>query len=457
MLIRLIMRKNIDLLLFIILALHFSVISRLQFTAWPEMVSFPYLINNGFVLYKDAIHAYPPLLVTVLAILFKFFGYKLIVLQLFGWISILISDILIFFIVKKITDSKYLPIVSVLVYALLQPILEGNMVWPDLFLIPFLLSTFLLLLKKKYLYAGIALGLALLTKQTAIFYIACSIFYLFISERRRKVFVNFFVGIAICLVPLLPVLVKQNSLQDFLNWAIIYPSAFWTKFPGYVQIIPSKREFVLLAILITPLLYLILRNGKIIKDKLFVFLLFMFGAGLIGVYPRFSFFHFQPALVFLIVLYSYVLRNLNPKFLYIICLIPAFVFLVNFRTLKIGEARFWGEDDVKLGELIGNRTNKDETIYLLGLNSNLYAFADRQPSKPWLDNFGWYLEIPGVQEKVVDSFEKNPPSNIYWRTPDNGNWYDLGVYQPKQITDWINKNYNKEGEVEKGVWEWKRK
>src|SRR6266478_1841842 len=130
------MQKRLYLILFILLGLHILILSRLQFTAWPEMVSFPYLINHGFVTYKDMVHAYPPLLVNILAILYKIFGYKLVVLKIFGWLSILISDLLIFKIITKIVKKRNSALFGVLIYVILQPILEGNMVWPDLFIVP---------------------------------------------------------------------------------------------------------------------------------------------------------------------------------------------------------------------------------------------------------------------------------------------------------------------------------
>src|SRR5689334_232483 len=92
-------------LVLILLGIHLLFLSRLQFTAWPEMVSFPYLINHGFVTYKDMVHAYPPLLVASLAVIYKIFGYKLIALEIFGWVTILVSDIFLFKILKEITKK----------------------------------------------------------------------------------------------------------------------------------------------------------------------------------------------------------------------------------------------------------------------------------------------------------------------------------------------------------------
>src|SRR5258708_1235866 len=228
--------KKIYCVVIALLGLHLLILSQLQFTAWPEMVSFPYLINHGFITYKDMVHAYPPLLVNTLAVLFRIFGYKLIVLKTFGWTTILISDLLVFLIIQNLTKKQILALLGLLVYVILQPVLEGNMVWPDLFIVPFLLLMFLFLIKKKYFFAGIAIGLAILTKQTGVFFLGLGGIYILFQERKVKFLINYILGISLLILPFLFTLFYQNSFQEFWKWTILYPGKYWTKFPGYVQL-----------------------------------------------------------------------------------------------------------------------------------------------------------------------------------------------------------------------------
>ena len=72
------------------------------------------------------------------------------------------------------------------------------------------------------------------------------------------------------------------------------------------------------------------------------------------------------------------------------------------------------------------------------------------------DNFGWYLEIPGVQEEIITRWEGNPPDTVIWRTPSKGNWHDLGTYQPAKIVNWISENYMKEKELQPEIWVWRK-
>ena len=98
--------KKIALLL-VVLAIHLILLTNLRFTPWPEMLSFPYLFNNGFTLYKDFVIAYPPFLVVLLSLVYKIFGYKVLVLKVFTWLLIILSDLIIYKIVNKVTKKVF--------------------------------------------------------------------------------------------------------------------------------------------------------------------------------------------------------------------------------------------------------------------------------------------------------------------------------------------------------------
>ena len=70
-------------ILTVLALVHIVILFNLRFTSWPEMFSFPYLLNNGFNLYKDMIHAYTPLLTIFLANLFRLFGYNVWIVEIF--------------------------------------------------------------------------------------------------------------------------------------------------------------------------------------------------------------------------------------------------------------------------------------------------------------------------------------------------------------------------------------
>ncbi len=445
--------KKFPLLLIGILGLHLFLLVNLQFTAWPEMVSYPYLVNNGFKLYSDFIHPYPPLLTLFLSGWYRVFGYQLIALKALTWGVILVSDVLIYLSLKKLMKSARAALVGVLFYALLQPFLEGNQLWFDLAIVPFVLAGFYFWVGKKYFWSGLMLGLAALIKQTTGLYLVVGGLWLVAGERDFEKWLGFWAGPGVLAAGTAIWLILQGTLGDFLNWNLVYPFTFWTKFPGYVQFSLSEIQLMILVVLVVPLILF----GSKLKGGLLVIVPFLIS--LLLIYPRFSFFHFQLALAFLVILYGVIIAKAKLPFVEMAAFLSLLLLVVVFPVLGSGwrkEARFWGAYDMEMGKIIANKV-KGEKVYLLGPHSLMYVFSGTAPPKPWSDNFGWYLEIPGVQEEMITRWQDNPPGYIYWVNPSPGNWFDLGTYQPQKITKWISDNYRKSEEIRRGMWIWEKK
>lgn len=423
--------------------MHVFVLSGLRFTAWPEMLSYPYLRNNGYLLYKDMIHPYPPVLTMALSIVYKLFGYKLIVLKVFTWAIVLANDILVFFLVKYLTRNVKYSILSLISYILLQSFLEGNQLWFDLVIVPTILLSTYYLLQKKYFWSGLLLGIAILTKQTtALFLILWSIFIL-IGERKLKPILNLVAGPVILFAILLARLITEGAVSGFFNWTLIYPFSWWSKFPGYVQTAITHKQFFILFLLVLPVLLLLFKlKSSFFRDKNLVILVSSLLVSSILIYPRFSFFHLQLGIAFCAILYGVFLYKFKvPSILHPISYIFLF-WLICLPVLKTDwgkEARFWGNEDERIAKVIKDVTKKDYLVYLLGPQSGLYALSGRLPPKPWTDNFVWYLEIPGVQDEIIKRWEENKPKVVFTTNIQSGNWFDLGTYRPQKIVDWIKK------------------
>ncbi|MBX4205631.1 DUF2029 domain-containing protein [Candidatus Microgenomates bacterium] len=434
----------------------------MKFTAWPEMLSYPYLVNHGFKLYSDFIHPYPPGLTLSLATIYSLFGYKLIILKLTTWVTILVSDLLIYLIIKKLTKKQIYPIIGVSIFVLTQPFLEGNMLWFDLAIVPFILFALLMLLNKKYFWSGLGFILAVLIKQTAgVFLIAAGLWTLFLDKDIKKVISFYSLPLMFGMITLIKLSI-DHSLTEFFNWTLIYPFTYWSRFPGYIQMYLNTNQMVVIGLLFIPLLILLLTQfKKITKDRNTFFLVISLVISLIMVYPRFSFFHFQLALALVVILFSILAQNIKPKYLYI-CLTMYILLIIVISRSKITqdwnkETRFWTSEDIKKAQIIENQTNSNKPIFLFGLPSSYYIFSDRLPSKPWTDIYVWYLEISQVQKQIINNWNVNMPETIYWQNPQPGNWYDLATYQPQEITNWIMTNYNKSGQLEIGVDIWQKK
>lgn len=342
------------------------------------------------------------------------------------------------------------------------------MLWFDFATVPPLLVGFWAGLKwlekkqGKYLFlATIFLSLAIMIKQIAVVYLAAFlIFYLFV---RKKINVKelglLLLGFLIFIIPLLIYLIEKHSLIDFWNWTLFYPLTKWSNFPGYVDFAISKKYALVFVILISPIVGIFLQTKKIFQDKIFVLALLFLIAAILAVYPRFSFFHLQPSLAFAIIAFARIFVGLSQKrkIVYggLIILATILIIGLTFRVSMGEKMRFYDQSDQKLAAEI-EKTTKN-SVFLLGLNSSEYVFAKRLPPKHWSDNFGWYLEIPGVQEWFLEGFSKNMPEKVFWRIPSTGRWYDLGTYQPQQITQFIRQYYEKTDKIEGGIEVWTRK
>ncbi len=443
-----------------LITLHLFFLFHLRFTAWPEMLSYPYLNNHGFTLYRDMVHPYPPVLTLTLAYLYSMFGYKLAVLEWFAWLIILSSTVCVYLLARQLGKSEKSALISATLYVFLQPFLEGSMLWFDIAIVPPVLLGLLFILKNNIFASGLFFAFAAVTKQTAgLFYIATFFWLLFVL---RGPLVKFLLGPLIFGVPLLFRLWQEGALIGFWEWVVLYPATLWSKFPGYVQMSLSRHQVVVLAILSLSLIIMAVRNWKILKHPNFFLLSLLSFVGILAVYPRFSFFHFQIVLAFWAVFMGVLLARIKLTqisaglaALFIVVSLRVIIFPV-LRTDWGRQARFYGHDDKKLAAQIQEIGNGGTTIFLQGLSSQYYVLSNTLPPKPWADNFSWYLEIPGVQEEILSRWSSTYPLVVVWRIPKESESL-LGRYQPEKIVNFISQNYTREGELQDGVWVWRKK
>lgn len=446
------------LLLIGLVVVHLWLLANLRFTAWPEMVSYPYLFNHGFELYSDFIYPYSPLLTWMLATGYEIFGYKLLVMKIFVWALILVNDWLIYLIIRKITQSQWMAMTGVGMYVFLQPFFEGNMVWFDVVVAtPILVGLYFLIPKRNYLGAGMALGAACLVKQTAVIFVVLGVGYgLYIEAERRKIS-RLLIGPVVMGFGLAGWVWCQGGLENMLKWTLVYPLTEWGKYPGYVEMSVTADQLKALILLAVPVIILMRRKKQNEKGLLMVFL----AGALIMVYPRFSYFHLQTALAVMAIIWVIAVNQKSGVMNYgLVGIMILGMWLGNHRQVVArewgGEARFWGREDREKAEVINGVITEGERVFLLGEQSGLYAMAGRLPPKPWTDNFGWYLEIEGVQEEMIRGWEENPGEAVIWKEPQ-GSEFSLGGYQPEKVTKWIGENYNREEEIWEGTWLWRKK
>lgn len=454
-------------LLGIITVVHLMILHQLTFTAWPEMLSYPYLLINHFALYKDFIMPYPPGLVVALAIVYKLFGSSVqtLILTTHSWI--ILTDLVFFLCLIKISPKNSVRLTVMIIYIVLQSILEGNMLWFDYATVmPLCLASFFVFQSEHRSFhrwlisAGLALGLAVLIKQIAIVYVVLAFAYFLTLPDRWAKLKSLSLGLALALVPFVIYLLLTGSLIDFWNWALFYPMTAWSHFPGYVQFAITRTWLLTLFTLAMPLLGLIMLRKKIFRDLSLGWLGLMLVAALIAVYPRFSFFHLQPTLAFLMLIFARIADRIEiwPRWGYLgLLVIAAVVIFTKQLPFQRGSSvRFNQPADQATDNLISSYVRPGQPTLLLNIFSSHYALTQTLPTKPWGDIFGWYLEIPGIQQWIIQGLKSERPEYIFRQKPITGNWFDLGVYEPRQLLDELKRHY--ERIAEKGTIEiWQRK
>ncbi len=435
----------------ILIVIHIILLFNLQFTAWPEMFSFPYVIDNGFLIYRDFHHVYQPLLTFVLLVFYKIFGYKLITLKAVTYIIIALIDLFLFLNIKKLTKKNFIALSTLLLFVLLQPIFDGNMLWYDIAVtLPILVSIYFI--EKSLFISGFFVAISFLIKQQAALLVLPFFLYLIVKKLNIREILKFIYGGLIPILFLTLFLYRNGVAADYLFWTFEFPLLHLPKIPGY-SILPNLHELQILALMGFTMLIGAITNFRKLNYK-FYFLLSVLFFLILSAFPRFSLFHLQPALAIYILMIGYLLTLKNKYF--IIFLTPLLLLWRGTLASAKYEDRFYGQNEKNLSEKV-KEISGSKKIYFLGPSSIEYVLSETLPAKPWIENYVWHFEIPVLQEKVIQGWKIDSPQYIYWTKPEKGNWYDLGAYQPDKIVDYIKNNYEKTDEFENiEVWKIKK-
>jgi hypothetical protein len=430
------------------------------------MSLWPYLIIHGFLPYKDIAIAHTPFMLVFLSIFYKLFGVGIFQLQIFTWISILVFDVFFFWVVQKLWNRK-IALIALIVFVIWQLFFEGNGLWFDLCMGMWMFASFYFLRIKKWFIAGILFALAVFTKQTAVWFLI-PIGYTMVGEvvhgingingingkwpivknilRRPlktwscKVLDKFVLGSFVIIFPFILALTVFGILTNFWDWAINFGIFVLPKAGGQIQL-PDLKNLAFAGIpfvVFIPFLF-----SRKIRD---VNLLLWAFAGTLGAYPRFEYFHFQPAIPYLAIASSLVFTNINRKniltrvftvFYVLACLYLLFIFFI--RNYDEG-VRFYEQDVQDVATYIKENTQPGEKIFVINWWDSLYALTDTLPATdPWMPQLSWYQEIPGVQEKEVTNLSISKPAMIILQPYTESG---LSSYIPQKVYDYVVANYD---------------
>jgi hypothetical protein len=433
------MKKHILYALLLTFA-HLFLLSGIKFTAWPEMVLWPYLILEGYDPYKDIAIAHTPLLITALTLFNKLFGLGVIQLKVFTWLIIIATDLMVYFSALKLFGKKT-AFPALVFYAFWQTFFDGNGLWFDLTLAPLTVIAFYLTQKKRYFALGVLWLVLFLGKQTAFWYLLPIFIHMF--NDKENVIKNaklFLAGTVLAALLFALTLASVGILKYFINWAIEYGIFVLPRSSGQIQL-PSVKTLAVSLFPFSPLLLIILYA----KKKAFLFLSWIL-AGIMGAYPRFEFFHFQPAVPLAAVFFGFLFTLKIKKNLILIKLLAGFyvfasVFLfAGFLIRNMNEGvRFYEDSVVKVIRYVKDNTEPSDEIFVLNWWDNIYAYSDRVPATtPWVPQLSWYQEIPGIQiEETEDIKRTKPELVIFYPYTSSG----LSSYVPETLYGYIKNNY----------------
>lgn len=438
--------KYLWLIIPIVLVVHLLLLMNLKFTAWPEMTLWPYLMTKGWLPYADIAIAHNPLMIIDLSIFYKLFGTGILQLKIFTWIIIGILDLLVFWVSNKLWNKK-VAIIALFSFVLLQLFYEGNGLWFDLYMGIFAFISFYFARSKKWFWTGIFWALAFVSKQTAVWFLIPILLELVQStEYKVQKFAKFAFSIALVLFCFTLLLFIFNLLPSYYNWAINFGIFILPKAAGQIQLPDIK----ILVVSIFPFLIFIPLIWKT-KGK-YLNLLFWSIAGALGAYPRFEYFHFQPALPFIAIAIGLMFLEIKNSriilklFLASYCL-ATLVLLSKFIIRNYHrEVRFNETSVQKITKYVINNTEPNDKIFVLNWWDSIYALADRQPAvTPWVPQLSWYMELPGIQENMVENLISSKPKLIIFNPYTESG---LSAYIPKKAFGYITSNYKLKEKLE---------
>jgi len=367
-------------------------------------------VRRGLILYKDIHDNKPPLLYLVAAVAGNVFWFKVI---LCFWS--LITIVLFWKLVKKLLDDRKKELAATIAFAILTtiPLLEGNIVNAENFLIGLVIAAFLIIFSlknnfKNLFLAGALLSLAALFKIPAIFDAgALILFWLVTNPRELKK--TLFLGIGIA-TPILVTFVWyyfRGALPDYLKAAFLQNVGYLSSFrPGDVMqpfLVRNGPVLVRGGVVLLGSFLLWLRKKKLSKEFIFSslwLLTALFSATLSErPYPHYLLQAAAPAAIFIsLLLYS---KNMEQ----VLSLIPLFVLVfvpvyykygyyptfpyysrfAEFALGKINKVQYISKFDrntnsnYEIADFIVKSTKPTDKIFVWGDSPALYALSRRLP------------------------------------------------------------------------------
>jgi len=391
---------------------HSFLLLILEFVSYPEFYVYPYLVSLKLLPYSQIIdHHFPGLF--MLPVNFYTLNFQdpasfkslLVILVIFQ--SALIAKI-----TKKLFSSKLVSCVSVLAFALWQPIFQGNQLWVDTILPLFILLAFNANLNSKWFQSGLFLGLGLIFKQSLLPLVALA----FILHPSKK----FLIGAAVPLLAILSYFWYLGVLSDFLYWTIPYNLLTYAQLSAKLPITTDLLKLALPALIIL----VSLRHAKL--RILIIWLVFSIFGGL----SRFELVHLQPGVPFLAILTGALFVNKKSITGLTLATLMFLEFIGYIRHQNnFFKYRFFDTTTLSVAKKIIQYSDSNKSVFLFGVQPHLYALTHTRPvgsffvfPLPWL--------LTNLQNRQLQAIQLDPPKLIVYDTASVVDGQPLSVTAP---------------------------
>jgi len=346
------------------------------------------LIASGEIPYKDFFFAHPPLQIFLFAIIFKLFGFNLILLKAVPLLFNIISAIFLFKIMKKYSNMH--AILSTALFLFTYTImLEATYSYGIEIATAFVLISIFYLTKKSFLTSGILYGLASITALQSLILIPAVFIYLFI--KNRKAFYKFLIGflLVFLIFNLFLMIFFNNYLTDVYKFHFIKPKIEGGSAKIFGNFIFNNLFLICLFILF--FIFNLKKNFK--KYSLFIFIIIIYLLFLV-VSSRIFTYYFIIIIPFIAILASQGLISLSKKiktknirYFFIIFILIIFLTNVFSTTNYLHKKDF--QDFQSLDELINfikiNSKPTDEIFGDLYTTPMLSLFTNRKIAFNFVD------------------------------------------------------------------------
>lgn len=386
-----------------IILVHIFVLTKLIYFPYPELFIYPYLTNHGLKPYSRILDQHFPGLL-FLPVNFNNLGMNTAeTARMWSIALVVIIQLMIFFIGSKIFKSRKKALLVNTLYLAWQPFFEGWVLWIDSFLPLLLLPAFYALYKKKFFITGVLLGLAVVFKQTIIPLSVFVLAYIFLTKKDLKTILFYLSGLFIPVGLMLIYLMSIGVFRDFWYWTIIFNLTTYAKFGRGAG--PTLAHFSRV-LLVFGCAFLVIRKIRLPEAQ--ILLIFLTGT-LLGLFTRFDFVHFQPALPFALIATVYGLGRFSFAGIYGLILVW---WLGIFYKGHLGDRIISFDSSTKeLAVKIRDYTAPGEKIFVYGAGPHLYQMSGTLPAGDiFVFQFPWFFRVS--QDRILAGIIKDRPAII---------------------------------------------